>query len=485
MPLANALGLPFYPYRGGFGTLNPRVDYLSQWVNWTCPTYNSSTVFWESKDKTPNGYNLKLTNSNVLSFNGTTDKITFSDLTGITITDQEGTGTASISGNDVNVTAGTLSYLEFSNGSFYRLASNDPNIVYDKSGNGLHGTLTGGTWATDNGRPDNLIDGFSQKLVNTVAGTSYIESTQAYGVWEFEISQDKDVNSSMVLLMNSATTIGDGYIISFTNTSNRLQLLRFTGGVVSAGLFFTAASYIDSNILYGIKVVRNSIVDEYITGSVGTFAVYIKGGLFGSDYILVDTTGGSGTNPVTDNTHTTSNYLLLDLDEGDQIKNLKYNDICCNIFNFTDDTGTYSQVRVPALSDSITEDTEGSELSNPPCSVCKGHNGAETTMTQYETQELIDADARLTTPLWFTGGTANDVSYDDLVANVDGEWIVMTDVDSLPCKKNTLLINRDLTTIEKVQVGLFTNAVERLAVTDGFLQTENGATYVLKSTYTT
>jgi hypothetical protein len=35
--------------------------------------------------------------------------------------------------------------------------------------------------------------------------------------------------------------------------------------------------------------------------------------------ILVSVSGGSGTNPVTDNTFTTSNFLVLDLDVGDRI----------------------------------------------------------------------------------------------------------------------------------------------------------------------
>lgn len=54
-----------------------------------------------------------------------------------------------------------------------------------------------------------------------------------------------------------------------------------------------------------------------------TFAVFIKGGSFGDDWTLVDTTGGSGTNPVTDSTYTTSNYFVADLDQNDRLANLK------------------------------------------------------------------------------------------------------------------------------------------------------------------
>ena len=38
---------------------------------------------------------------------------------------------------------------------------------------------------------------------------------------------------------------------------------------------------------------------------------------------LVDTTGGSGDNPVNDNTYTTSNFLVADLDASDRITNIK------------------------------------------------------------------------------------------------------------------------------------------------------------------
>jgi len=54
-----------------------------------------------------------------------------------------------------------------------------------------------------------------------------------------------------------------------------------------------------------------------------TFAVFIKGWDFGDEYTLVDTTGGSGTNPVTDSTYTESEYLVADLDVGDKISNIK------------------------------------------------------------------------------------------------------------------------------------------------------------------
>ena len=55
----------------------------------------------------------------------------------------------------------------------------------------------------------------------------------------------------------------------------------------------------------------------------GEFYIYIRGGVFGvDDWTLVSVDGGTGTNPVTSATITTSKYFLIDLDIGDRIANI-------------------------------------------------------------------------------------------------------------------------------------------------------------------
>jgi hypothetical protein len=49
-----------------------------------------------------------------------------------------------------------------------------------------------------------------------------------------------------------------------------------------------------------------------------TFLTSISGGAFGETYVPVSTVGGSGTNPVTDGTYTTSEFTVYDLDAGDR-----------------------------------------------------------------------------------------------------------------------------------------------------------------------
>lgn len=91
----------------------------------------------------------------------------------------------------------------------------------------------------------------------------------------------------------------------FTATGTSIGVLRFYTTI-------SATDYEVSNL-----TIRR-IYDAY------TFATFIKGGSFGTDsWTLVDPTGGSGTNPVTDSAYTTSEYFVTDLDAGDTFSNLK------------------------------------------------------------------------------------------------------------------------------------------------------------------
>jgi hypothetical protein len=127
--------------------LNPNEDVLGN------PLVNKGQVRLDAQ----------LVNSNIVVMNGTDNFLSFSDLTGITIVSFEGTAVPTKSGNNINYTAGTVSYLELSNGSYYTFAEG-AGIHYDKSVNGLdatpNGTLTSYYDTNNEVRPHNLIDGF-------------------------------------------------------------------------------------------------------------------------------------------------------------------------------------------------------------------------------------------------------------------------------------------------------------------------------------
>lgn len=171
-------------------------------------------------------------------------------------------------------------------------------------------------------------------LTCTTAGIAYIASTQAYGEWEFVINVD--LGTEGFKFIASTTAGGDDYSLTIAN--GVLYLAK--PGV--ANLFGTAAGYISYDTDYKIKITRNETTDQYGTGAKGTFYVYIQGGSFGESYQLIDVSGGSGTNPVTDNAYTISNYFVLDLDTADKISNIHLTDGNLDVRDFTVSSGAYS-----------------------------------------------------------------------------------------------------------------------------------------------
>ena len=153
------------------------------------------------------------------------------------------------------------------------------------------------------------VDG-NKYLENTVAGTAAIQSKIAYGEWKFDIYKEAAGNAIQVFFMQGVNddSTSQGYNIFITN----LEAIRLQIKGVS-NLFTTANDYITIKTWYRIKVTNTEA---------GVKTTYIKGGAFGDNYVLVDPTGGTGTNPVTDNTYTTSKYFVTDLDAGDRIDNI-------------------------------------------------------------------------------------------------------------------------------------------------------------------
>lgn len=169
-----------------------------------------------------------------------------------------------------------------------------------------------------------VFDRGTKYLSCTTAGTIAFPSKQAYGTWEWDWFKGGDANGLFIqfiapkYLFNYSTSIG-GYDFRIT-TSEAVGLIKTAVSTLAA----TANSYISNSTWYRFRITRTTA---------GVFTVLIKGGTFtptvGYDgWTLVSTSGGSGTNPVTDNTYTSSQYFVLDLDAGDRIANIKmFNDI--------------------------------------------------------------------------------------------------------------------------------------------------------------
>lgn len=162
----------------------------------------------------------------------------------------------------------------------------------------------------------------SKYLECVTAGVLAIPSNQAFGTWEFDWYKGADGNYSYIYFVSNNLTelisgVANNYRIGIQATEN-IQLAKWTGGT-PAVLSNTANSYVANNTWYRTKITRSIA---------GVFTTLIKGGTFtptaGYDgWTLVSVTGGSGANPATDTTYTTSNYMLLNLKAGDRITNIK------------------------------------------------------------------------------------------------------------------------------------------------------------------
>lgn len=164
-------------------------------------------------------------------------------------------------------------------------------------------TRQSGTWkiSTD------TIDGKDVKVIEcVVAGILTIPTSQfqqtptesAYGTYEWHMYQ-KAGNTPIVNFISSVTTgVTTGYYM-FVEPAN--QRVRFWEPGGAGELFSGTNSSVTAGTWNKFKVTRTSA---------GIFTVYMN------DAVI---TAATGSNPVTDNTTTTSSYLLLDLDAGDKI----------------------------------------------------------------------------------------------------------------------------------------------------------------------
>jgi len=147
----------------------------------------------------------------------------------------------------------------------------------------------------------------------TVEGTIATLSGQAYGTWEWDMLKGADGNASYIaIIADIIDAVFDasltGYEIDILNTESFRLVRRDSGS--GTGMAISATSYVNINQWYHVKVTRTKA---------GVFTVW-------KDGTLLDVSGGSGSNPVTDTNHTTSVFTVLDLDAGDRVANFNYKD---------------------------------------------------------------------------------------------------------------------------------------------------------------
>lgn len=190
----------------------------------------------------------------------------------------------------------------------------------------IHGVVASGGGPTGN-----------DTLTCTAAGIAYIASTDTAGIWEFSIYNNTAATQYVNFIDSDNNNITNSGGLRFEIiSSNAIRLVNSNIGVI----FATAASYVDDQVWYDIKIEENSTINEYFTGAAGTLLMSIKGGSFGASYVEV--TEDTGNNPFTGNILSTSNYFVLDFDDGDRIAKVTINGTSYQYEDFTVGSGTYT-----------------------------------------------------------------------------------------------------------------------------------------------
>lgn len=155
-------------------------------------------------------------------------------------------------------------------------------------------------------------------LPTITKGTKYVEgvtlgslrlgATNNTETFEFDFYKGASGVTTSIFFMRNVT---GSYLFQF-NTANQLVLLKFTG-VTATTICASVTNYVTVNTWYRFKITRTNA---------GVFAVYLKGGTFGKEWVLMSTVGGAGTNPATDLTYNIFTDLAITFLPGDRITNI-------------------------------------------------------------------------------------------------------------------------------------------------------------------
>jgi len=162
-----------------------------------------------------------------------------------------------------------------------------------------------GPWDRISGTWSYRDDGTRRQLVNVVAGACCVPSVQAYGAWYFRLKKVGAAAVFEAMTLASARAVRgaatqNGYALRVL-ANESVVLDRITGGAVANTVLTSVAGYLAPDTEYEVMVTRT--YDGY-------FVLWLRGDAY-ADWTLV----GSGT----DNTHTTSNFMVADLDVGDEL----------------------------------------------------------------------------------------------------------------------------------------------------------------------
>ncbi len=184
------------------------------------------------------------------------------------------------------------------------------NVTAGRIGN-TDFTVSTGTWKVSE-------DANKQKWIeNVISGIAYKSFDKAYGTWVWKLNK-VDTTIPYFFMVSDTIVSGAGggsansYNLGISSFEN-VALAKIVAGSVT-NLSVSPVSYIAASTDYYYAVSRSIA---------GVFTIYIKGGAY-TNWTLVSVSGGVGNNPTTDTTTTTSRYMLLDLDAGDKISDIRH-----------------------------------------------------------------------------------------------------------------------------------------------------------------
>lgn len=172
---------------------------------------------------------------------------------------------------------------------------------------------------------DYTVESGTFKVGENSDGEKYLEcvtaghltrpSSLVEGTFEFELYKGVATNQPVVSFVSSDRTRGalaGGYAYGIQMNIGTLARILCTekNGGGPFNNWYTDTGYVATDsVRYRFRTTRSRE---------GIMTVYIKGGTF-TDWTVVDTTGGMGSNPFTDTTITESSFMVFDLGSGDRI----------------------------------------------------------------------------------------------------------------------------------------------------------------------
>lgn len=175
-------------------------------------------------------------------------------------------------------------------------------------------------------------------LTCTSSGTTFIPSTQVYGIWEYDLLKGRPNTGNMrvQIIGPSTSTNASGAIRFAHNVFDHLQLQE------AGANFMEAENAGPDDVWFRIRIERNETENEIFTGAADAIRMSIQTTDEGSWTVVpVD----SGTNPFTLAGITSSTNFVFDGDfstGGDVIRNILIDGEVVDVGDFTDVSGSYT-----------------------------------------------------------------------------------------------------------------------------------------------